>query len=157
MKENVPYALTHTILYFIRRLIYAISLVFLGDYPALQNVLFIVSSLGLLTFQFRVQPMDDKQSQALEIFNEGCICLIGSFLMPFSSEQFGRDQRQTATNYGWIIVSITLLCILVNQLAMVVSVGAKLFKLAKKAIKKLKKWWKARKLARKEKCKQHSV
>jgi small basic protein len=54
LKENVPYALTHTILYFIRRLIFAISLVFLGDYQALQNVLFIVSSLGLLTFQFGV-------------------------------------------------------------------------------------------------------
>jgi hypothetical protein len=40
---------------------------------------------------------------------------------------------------------------------MVVSVGAKLFKLAKKAIKKLKKWWKARKLARKEKCKHNSL
>ena len=93
LKENVPNALTHTILYFIRRLIYAISLVFLGDYPALQNILFIISSLGLLTFQFRVQPMDDRQSQALEIFNEACICLIGSFLMPFSSEQYGRDQR----------------------------------------------------------------
>ena len=93
LKENVPYALTHTILYFIRRLIFAISLVFLGDYQALQNVLFIVSSLGLLTFQFRVQPMEDSQSQTLEIFNEACICLIGSFLMPFSSEQFSRDQR----------------------------------------------------------------
>jgi hypothetical protein len=100
--------------------------------------------------------MEDRQSQALEIFNEACICLIGSFLMPFSSEQFSRDQRQTANNYGWIIVSITLLSILVNQLAMVVSVGAKLFKLVKKAIKKLKKWWKARKLARKEKCKHHT-
>ena len=123
------------------------SLVFLGDYPAIQNILFILSSLGLLAFQFRVQPMEDRQSQTLEIFNEVCICLIGAFLMPFSSEQFSRDQRQIATNYGWIIVSITLLSILVNQLSMVVSVGAKLIKLAKKAIKKLKKWWKERKLA----------
>lgn len=62
--------------------------------------------------------------------------------MPFSSEQFSRDQRQTATNYGWIIVSITLINILVNQVAMVVSVGAKLIKLVKKAIKKIRKWWK---------------
>ena len=157
LKEDVPYALTHTILYFIRRLLYAISLVFLGDFPALQNILFILLSLGLLTFQFRVLPMDDRQSQALEIFNEVCICLIGTFLMPFSSEQFGREQRQTATSYGWVIVSITLLSILVNQLIMVISVGAKLFKLIKKGIKKLKKWWKERKQARKEKCKNYPL
>lgn len=62
LKEDVPVALTHTILYFIRRLVYAVSLVFLGEYPAIQNILFILSSLGLLVFQFRVQPMEDRQS-----------------------------------------------------------------------------------------------
>jgi len=50
LKENSPIALAHTILFFIRRLIYALSLVFLGDYPAIQNLMLTVPSVCLIAF-----------------------------------------------------------------------------------------------------------
>lgn len=62
LKDNSLVSTTHTILYFVRRLIYACIIVFFGSYPAIQNLVFIFSSVGLLAFQFAVRPMDDKQS-----------------------------------------------------------------------------------------------
>jgi hypothetical protein len=41
-------------------------------------------------------------------------------------------------NYGWAIISLTLLNIGINHMVMVVSVGHKLYKLAKKGYKMLK-------------------
>jgi hypothetical protein len=69
--------------------------------------------------------MDDRQSQILEVYNEATICLIGHLLMPFSADTFDKESREVATNYGWIIVSLTLANIVVNQLAMAVSVYQK--------------------------------
>jgi len=93
LKDNSLVATTHTILYFVRRLIYASIIVFVGGYPSLQNVIFVVSSLGLLVFQMRVMPMDDRQSQILEVYNELTIMTIGCFLTPFSSDQFDKSTR----------------------------------------------------------------
>jgi len=58
--------------------------------------------------------MDDRQSQILELYNEITICLVGQLLTPFAADTFDRETRQVATNYGWAIVGLTLLCVVVN-------------------------------------------
>jgi hypothetical protein len=45
---------------------------------------------------------------------------------------------EVSYNYGWAIISLTLLNIGINQMVMLVSVGHKLYKLAKKGYKMLK-------------------
>jgi hypothetical protein len=108
LKENSLVAMGHTILYFVRRLIYAAIIVFAGDYPSLQNIIFVLSSLALLSFQFHVLPMSNKSSQYMELFNELTIMTIGCLLTPFSSDSFDLTTSDVSYNYGWIIVVMTL-------------------------------------------------
>ena len=46
--------------------------------------------------------------------------------MPFTAETFDKDSRHIATNYGWAIVVLTLLCVVVNQVAMAIAVYKKI-------------------------------
>ena len=93
LKDTSLISTYHTILYFVRRLIYAAIIVFLGAFPSLQNIIFVITSVGLLAFQFAVKPMEDRQSQYMEIYNEFTIMTIGCFLTPFSSDQFDKSTR----------------------------------------------------------------
>lgn len=91
LKPDSFACLLHTVLYLLRRLLYALSIVYLG--PAAQYHLFVASSALLLTYQLRVMPMDDPQSQRMEIFNEATIFLVGSLSGPFFSSQAEGEAR----------------------------------------------------------------
>jgi len=91
LKTNSMVALWQTILYFLRRLGYALSIVLLPSYPGLQYIIFMTSSAILLSYQCRVMPMDEISSQRLEIFNEATIFTVGALLAPYSASQFGTE------------------------------------------------------------------
>ena len=135
-------ALNQVVLYFIRRLIYAALIVFFPDNPDVQFIGFIISSGSLLAFQFYALPMDDRQSQILEIYNESTILFCGLLLAPFFADAFDVNtdgQGQERYNFGWMMIGTVIMNIAVNQIAMMVTVAKKIYKALKKAIKKIKK------------------
>ena len=79
--------ITQISIYFIRRFVYAIILVFMTDYPAFQLILFTIMSSTILTFHYKNFPVyDDKMTLYLDIYNEVTILSIGFCLYPFASE-----------------------------------------------------------------------
>ena len=104
----------HTVLYLVRRLVYAVSIVYFG--PAAQYHVYVASSALLLAFQFRVFPMDDRTSQYMEIFNESTILLVGALLAPFFAESAQGDPKQIV---GWAMAGLTLANVAVNELMMI--------------------------------------
>ncbi|TNV74294.1 hypothetical protein FGO68_gene12998 [Halteria grandinella] len=134
LKPDKKSALHHTVLYFVRRLLFALSIVLLDTAPYLQFVLFTLSSLCLLCFQLSVKPMDDGISQALEIFNEFTILSVGVFTFPYSCDYFDESSSEGNQVAGWVLSGLVLLNVAVNQIAMVATVVWKLIQFVRRKL-----------------------
>lgn len=66
-----PYTLTYYPLFLLRRLSFALIMVFLADWVITQLVVLNLSSIAFITFLLRVKPFKDKFELKFTIFNEG--------------------------------------------------------------------------------------
>lgn len=100
--------------------------------------------------------MDDILSQRLEIYNESTILLTSILLMPYASLDFSSEasSHQLGGKFGWVIIVITLLNVIVNQVAMLIGLIGKVKEISIKVKKKIIKCWgKFKKKYNKHKCK----
>jgi len=105
------HAAFYTVYFVLRRLLYALSIVYGGSLVGIQLMAQVLMSLLQLCYLVRVRPFTDPQNNALEIFNEGCILLILTCLLPFAT---GTENVLAAYNFGYLVIGLFLFNIGVN-------------------------------------------
>lgn len=130
----------HTVLFLLRRLVYAFAIVFMGDVPLIQSLILNQSSFWLIIFTLHYQPMETKQTFYFELFNEGTVLLTSYVVLVFTLnlETFIDPKSDLRDNLGWAIVAFTLISILVNWTNLIITLIIRLIKIAKLLILKIR-------------------
>jgi hypothetical protein len=109
------HATFYTVYFIIRRLLYALSIVYGGYFVGIQLMAQILMSLLQLCYLIRVRPFTEPQDNALEIFNEGSILLILTCHLPFA---MGTENGgvKAVYEFGYLVIELILFNISVNFL-----------------------------------------
>jgi hypothetical protein len=106
--------------FMLRRLLFAITSIYLTKYPLFQVYVIIFSSLANCCYILRYMPFDTPSLNYQEFFNEFCIylttypCLLFTEISwDYSGDTFKINQLKY--DQGWIIVCIVILNIIVNM------------------------------------------
>lgn len=99
-------------LFIIRRMVFSMSLMFLGEYPSLQVGIFIYSSLLQVIYIGLVKPYEEKFKNNLELLNEFTV-LIVSMMLPVFTDYMEQTQ-EVQYSLGWIALGLILLQCLFN-------------------------------------------
>jgi len=89
-----------------RRFIVALALVFLGHWPGGQIAIMDLCSLLNMVYLGMAKPFKEGLSNALEVFNESSVFIVGVSMMTFSDSQMDPIVRY---DIGWIVISIVIL------------------------------------------------
>jgi hypothetical protein len=108
-------ALAFTFLQLVRKLLLGALAVFLSGHPTFQCQLFLASALFMLVYLIHVRPFTTTLLNAMEIFNEACLLLASYHVFLFTD--FSPDPV-FRYNFGWSLVVLTLVNLLVNLLMM---------------------------------------
>eukprot|EP00347_Sterkiella_histriomuscorum_P021584 403333467 len=102
----------------LRRLIFAYSVVFLGEYKVLQLFLMIFSNVLYIAYLFLAKPYDQKSLFYQELFNEICTLTCSYHLLLFTDDNI-LQSPQIHYDFGWILIAFTLLNMIINTIIMV--------------------------------------
>ncbi len=106
-------------IFIFRRMTFILILVFLFSYPLIQILLLSLQSICMIVYLCRSRPFKSSVKMKLEILNEIllflCILCLGVLWMP--------SLWRWAKFLGWASVFFTVLCIIVNTLAIVPADG----------------------------------
>lgn len=111
------------VLFFLRRFVYALSMVTLQSYQSLQISLLLLQSVLMLLYLLSVRPFNHGYLTNLEIFNEICVLACAYHLIAYTN-----FQPDPAIGYeaGTSMISITLFVAIVNFCAMLYQTGTNL-------------------------------
>ncbi|CDW83584.1 UNKNOWN [Stylonychia lemnae] len=100
----------HFSAFLFRRLLYIWILVLLTRFPALQIMLCILKTIGMLSYLIYVQPFKNKISNAMNIFNETLTGIAFSVCFIFE-----RGMTESKRNYyGWVIIGLASTILVAN-------------------------------------------
>jgi hypothetical protein len=105
------HATFYTVYFVLRRLLYALSIVYGGSLVGIQLLAQVLMSLLQLCYLVSVRPFTEPQDNALEIFNEGSILLILTCSLPFAT---GAESVVAVFNFGYLVIGLILFNIGVN-------------------------------------------
>ena len=119
-------------IYSLRRLIYALSQVYLSDFPVLQKSSHL--ALGFATFLYLivVKPYKQKLILISNIVSEGLMCLIfvQIIVMHFYSDLLTED------SFNFIFISILMACLGFQYIISLIIVGSQIREILKKFMKR---------------------
>ena len=119
-------------IYSLRRLIYALSQVYLSDYPVLQKSSHL--ALGFATFLYLivVKPYKQKLILISNIVSEGLMCLIfvQIIVMHFYSDLLTED------SFNFIFISILMACLGFQYIISLIIVGSHVREIFQRLIKR---------------------
>ena len=104
--------LTMTLLFFLRRQVFALSAVFLVGSPILQINIMFVQSLVMLSYLLSQRPFETPLMNRLEYFNEFCILVMTYPTLLFSG--YFNSPPSLQYNVGWAMICVMLTNTLVN-------------------------------------------
>ena len=115
MNPGNIHATFYTVYFVLRRLLYALSIVYGGSFVGIQLMAQILMSLIQLCYLIRVRPFTEPQDNALEIFNEGSILLILTCHLPFA---MGTENGgvKAVYEFGYLVIELILFNICANFL-----------------------------------------
>jgi hypothetical protein len=105
------------ILFMLRRLVLAATVILLQKYPFAQLSIMIYTSLFLLAYQLHTNPYEFKRFTFFEILNETTILLLTILLIPVSWTKDG-DQRHFL---GMLLIGVMMVAVGLNVVNFVVS------------------------------------
>jgi hypothetical protein len=105
------HATFYTVYFVLRRLLYALSIVYGASLVGIQLMAQILMSLLQLCYLTRVRPFTEPLDNSLEIFNEASILLILTCHLPFAT---GAKSFEAMYDFGYIIIGLILINIGVN-------------------------------------------
>ncbi|CDW75881.1 UNKNOWN [Stylonychia lemnae] len=100
----------HFSAFLFRRLLYIWILVLLTGYPALQIMLCILKTIGMLSYLIYVQPFKNKINNAMNIFNETLTGI--AFSVCFIFERGMNESKRKY--YGWVIIGLASTILVAN-------------------------------------------
>ena len=120
----------------LRRLLFTLTIVFLGFSPILQALIIVFSSFFSLMYLIKIMPHEDTNTAYFEVYNEVTILLV-SYGMLLSCDFIASDVARY--NLGWGLTGIIILNVLLNFLNIVHKTGQKVIEIIKKLFNKLRK------------------
>lgn len=99
------------VLFTVRRVLLPLTIVFSFSHPYLQLVVHQVMNMVYLVWLVGLMPFKSSESNYLEIFNEGVLCLISLLFFAFLDILQDNNQKR---NLGQLMVFILLAMLLVN-------------------------------------------
>lgn len=126
--------------FLMRRLIYAVSIIFLVGVPAIQILLQMSMSSTHLMYVLQTKPLDSPFENFLELVNEATILVIMTSLLIFTDDKI---ESKTSMTIGYVLITIILVNILIN---IVIALYTNVSFLCKRVVKpKLEKYRRERK------------
>ena len=110
-KQESLFSLNFSFIFVVRRLFFSILWVNLVDYPALQILIMITTSLSLLIYDVYTMPIKDKTLNILEIINE-LSCLISLYCYLLFTDWISDTSMRI--NFGWLLILITIMNLAIN-------------------------------------------
>lgn len=120
----------------LRRLLFTLTIVFLGFSPILQALFIVFSSFFSLMYLIKFMPHEDTNTAYFEVYNEVTILLV-SYGMLLSCDYIASDVARYSL--GWALTGIIILNVLLNFLNVVHKTGQKVKEIIKKLCLKLRK------------------
>lgn len=102
-------------LFYLRRLLFSITCVFLTDHPAFQVQLYLLSSIINSTYIGLSKPYEGLGKNRVEIFNEVTIFAVGTHLVALTDFV---DDEDTRTIIGWSLIAVVMINIAYHILTM---------------------------------------
>jgi len=119
-------------IYLIRRLVYAVVLIVLIDYPFIQLWLIIfVTTIPILLYLSIVRPFDKLLDNILNIYNEAVVLISYSTVGILNSGHF---KSSTVMNIGWFMVGLVLLSLAASWVVMLPGATKELYNTIKEYI-----------------------
>ncbi|CDW73290.1 UNKNOWN [Stylonychia lemnae] len=112
MRQQCPHLILNASMFYMKRLIYGLSVVFLLDLDIIQILFNLIIALGTLTTQIHYKPLDSRQGNNFEIFNELQYFTILTLILVLVGDIITDiEMRYTI---GWIIVMMVINFIILN-------------------------------------------
>lgn len=97
--------LIFNVIFFCRRILYAIAIIFLIDYPEVQSVAFLILMAFVAIYHIVAKPYKSTSINAFSIFNEWMLCALGAVNFTFIEPIADKDKNLTI---GWILIGIVM-------------------------------------------------
>jgi hypothetical protein len=102
----------YNFLFLMRRVIFAVSAIFLTDYPLFQLYLLFAQSFLVMIFVIKLRPFDQPLLNRLEIFNE--ICIYAETCLTILFTDLNIEGMESNYNIAWIVILILFINFAVN-------------------------------------------
>jgi hypothetical protein len=102
----------YNFLFLMRRVIFAVSAIFLTDYPLFQLYLLFAQSFLVMIFVIKLRPFDQPLLNRLEIFNE--ICIYAETCLTILFTDLNIEGMESNYNIAWIVILILFINFGVN-------------------------------------------
>ena len=126
-------ALLYNVIFMFRRLIIAITALFLQSTPAVQIHITVLLSLFMLCYLLLGRTFSDPFFKKLDIFNEVCI-LLSSYHLYLYSDYL--DSITLQYSVGWSMIAVTLFNIASNVMVVVVCTAVEVIRKIRRCCKK---------------------
>eukprot|EP00347_Sterkiella_histriomuscorum_P003787 403362941 len=112
LNKDKKWSTAYYSLYFIRRFIFVLSMLFFTDSPYLQLLTFQLLSIGQFIYLISVKPFETKTNNVMEFINEGLVLFTAEILILFTDYEPNPEHRY---NLGWVVLSAIIFVSLVNM------------------------------------------
>ena len=101
----------YSFIYFIRRFILAVVIVFMRDQPVLQLIVILITSAFIIGYLLHVKPYKNENQNYIEIANESSLLMLTYFYSAFISDTLNPSTRMKA---GMIIISLFIIYVVIQ-------------------------------------------
>ncbi|CDW71772.1 UNKNOWN [Stylonychia lemnae] len=89
--KTTEVAVLYPTIFFARRLLFAVSIGFMDEHPALQLTTQIIISMGFMSFIVSYKPMESHGVMIFEFLNEASLMIVSYILVPITIDDFADD------------------------------------------------------------------
>ena len=105
-------SVTYPLSFFIRRITYATVIVFIPDQPQISIVILMAMSVGMLIYTSIEQQWKERAMNQLDLTNEALLYLL--LVIILCNQSIPKFDRRGNSFFGWCIISIVILAIVLN-------------------------------------------
>ncbi|TNV87401.1 hypothetical protein FGO68_gene9307 [Halteria grandinella] len=125
-----------SVIFLVRRMILAATLVFYEDYPSFQLIVWVCVSFLMLVYHTIARPYRDSVYGFFEIFNDASVLLI-SYVMTQVAQYETSEMRDTL---GTLLITLVMITMVLNLVNFIINFGINVYSLSRIVYYKLKKY-----------------
>ena len=126
----------NVVIYLLRRLLLAVTVVCLGKFPWLQMMLLSISSFAMIAYMVGVRPFTEKWFYFFEILNETTILFISYILIPLT----WTEDESLHSKSGYFLTFLVLSTMILNIINCLISFVMEIYAILKTVYRKVKAW-----------------